>query len=70
MITGTTPPGAHSPLCSLVTEDRFNENVFIGKDKSGRYYWRSGLIEARKEFGAVPYKKCRPDRITPLTPKW
>jgi hypothetical protein len=53
-----------------VTEDRFNENVFIGKDKSGRYYWRSGLIEARKEFGAVPYKKCRPDRITPLTPKW
>jgi hypothetical protein len=70
VITGTTPPRAHSPLCSLVTEDRFNQNVSIDKGRSAKYYWRASLVEARKEFGAVPCKRCRPGGTTPSVPKW
>ena len=58
VITGTPPPRAHSLLCDLVTEDRFNMNVVLKEGGSGRYYWRRSLMEARKEFGAVPCKRC------------
>ena len=65
VITGTTPPRAHSPLCNLLTDDRFNQNVNLDGGKSGRYYWRSSLVEARKEFGAVACKRCRAGGATP-----
>jgi hypothetical protein len=41
-------------------DDRLNQNVSLGESRSARYYWRSSLTEARKEFGAVPCKRCRP----------
>jgi hypothetical protein len=58
VITGTSPPRAHSLLCDLITEDRFNINVVLKEGGSGKYYWRGSLTEARKEFGAVPCKRC------------
>jgi len=58
VITGTSPPRAHWPLCDLLTDDRFNLNVVLNEGGSGRYYWRGSLMEARKEFGAVPCKRC------------
>lgn len=64
VITGTSPPKAHSPLCSLVTEDRFNQNVLLDEGRSGRYYWRNNLVEARQDFGAVQCKRCRPGWMT------
>ena len=70
VITGTSPPRAHWPLCDLITEDRFNLNVVLNEGKSGRYYWRGSLIEARKEFGAVPCKKCRAGGSTRSSPRW
>ena len=60
VITGTKPPRAHSPLCDLLSDDRFNQNVSMGEGKGGKYYWRNSLIDARKEFGAVGCKRCRP----------
>lgn len=70
VITGTSPPRAHWPLCDLLTEDRFNLNVVLNEGKSGRYYWRGSLMEARKEFGAVPCKKCRAGGSTRASPRW
>lgn len=58
VITGTSPPRAHWPLCGLLTDDRFNLNVVLNEGGSGKYYWRGSLMEARKEFGAVPCKRC------------
>lgn len=60
VITGTKPPRAHSPLCDLLSDDRFNQNVSLGDSKGAKYYWRSDLIEARREFGAVGCRRCRP----------
>jgi hypothetical protein len=66
VITGTSPPRAHWPLCDLLTDDRFNLNV-VNEGGSGRYYWRGSLMEARKEFGAVPCRRCgRVDQRDPL----
>jgi len=67
VITGSKPPRAHTPFCDLLTDDRFNQNVVIGEGRSAKYYWRGSLIEARREFGAVPCKKCRPaEAIQPV----
>jgi hypothetical protein len=60
VITGTSPPRVHRTLCPLVTDDRFNENVVINQGKGGRYYWRSSLAEARRDFAAVACKRCDP----------
>jgi len=60
VIIGTKPPKAHSPLCDLVSDDRFVENTSLGEGKKAKYYWRASLIEARRDFGAVGCKKCRP----------
>jgi len=58
VITGTKPPRAHGPLCDLLTDDRFNLNIVLNEGGSGRYYWRQNLLLARREFGAVPCKRC------------
>jgi len=60
VITGSNPPRAHTPFCDLLTDDRFNQNVVMSESRSARYYWRGSVVEARKEFGAVACKKCRP----------
>ena len=59
VIMGGAHPIAHSPLCGLLTDDRFNQNAVIDKGRTGRYYWRGSLLEARREFGATPCKRCR-----------
>jgi len=70
VITGTKPPKAHSPLCDLLNDDRFNLNVVLNEGRSGRYYWRGSLLEARKEFGAVPCKRCGAGESRQSSPKW
>jgi hypothetical protein len=65
VITGTSPPRVHLPLCPLVTDDRFKENVVINQGKGGRYYWRETFAEARKEFGADPCRRCNPSGLVP-----
>ncbi len=70
VITGTSPPRAHSPLCNLLTDDRFNLNVVLNESRSGRYYWRSSLVDARKELGAVPCKRCGAGGSMRSSPKW
>jgi hypothetical protein len=70
VITGTSPPRAHWPLCELLTDDRFNLNVVLNEAKSGRYYWRVSLLEARREFGAVPCKRCGAGGTVRPPPKW
>ena len=70
VITGTSPPRAHSPLCVLLTDDRFTSNVVLKEGGSGRYYWRSSLMEARKEFGAVSCKRCGAGGLMRPPPKW
>lgn len=70
VITGSFPPRAHTPFCDLLTDDRFNENVIMRETPSARYYWRSSLVDARKEFGAVACKKCRPTDATRPTTEW
>jgi hypothetical protein len=69
VITGTSPPRAHWPLCDLLTDDRFNLNVVLNEGGSGRYYWRRSLMEARKEFGALPCKRCGAGGSTQSAPK-
>jgi hypothetical protein len=68
VITGSSPPRAHWPLCDLLTHDRFNLNVVLNEGGSGRYYWRGSLTEARREFGAVPCKKCGAGESTRSSP--
>lgn len=70
VITGTSPPRAHSPLCDLLTDDRFNSNVVLSGGKGGRYYQRGSLSEARREFGAVPCKRCGAGESTRPSPEW
>ncbi len=70
VITGTKPPRAHYPLCDLLTDDRFNLNVVLNEGRSGRYYSRGSLMEARKEFGAVPCKRCGAGESRRSSPKW
>jgi hypothetical protein len=70
VITGTSPPRAHSLLCNLITEDRLNMSVVLKEGGSGRYYWRGSLTEARKEFGAMPCKRCGAGGSMRSTPKW
>ncbi|HYC11221.1 MAG TPA: DUF6308 family protein [Nitrososphaerales archaeon] len=60
VITTTRPPRAHSPLCDLVSDDRFVENTSLGEGKKAKYYWSASLFEARRDFGAVGCKRCRP----------
>jgi len=60
VITGTKPPRAHSPLCDLISDDRFVGNTSLGEGRGMKYYWRSSLLEARKEFGAAGCKRCKP----------
>jgi hypothetical protein len=70
VITGTKPPRAHWPLCDLLTDDRFNLNVVLNEGGSGKYYWRDSLMEARREFGAVPCKRCGVGGSVRPPPKW
>lgn len=65
VITGTNPPRAHTTLCTLLSDDRFKENVVINGGRGGRYYWRRNFAEARKEFGATPCKRCNPGQLLP-----
>jgi hypothetical protein len=70
VITGPTPPRAHTPFCDLLSDDRFNQNVVMSESRGARYYWRSNLVEARKEFGAVACKKCRPGEERRPASEW
>ena len=69
VITGTSPPRAHWSLCDLLTDDRFNLNVVLDEGGSGKYYWRGSLMEARKEFGAVPCKRCGAGGLMQSSPR-
>ena len=60
VITGTNPPRIHRPLCELVTEERFQNNIILNRTKNVKYYSRNDVVEARREFGAVACKRCRP----------
>ena len=70
VITGSNPPRVHTPFCALLSDDRFNENVVMGESQSARYYWRSDLVEARKEFAAVACKKCKPGEEKRPAAQW
>jgi hypothetical protein len=60
--TSSSPPRAHRPLCTELTEERFHTAVIFNEGKGGKYYLRSNLAEAVRDFGAVACKKCRPER--------
>jgi len=60
--TASSPPRTHRTLCDEITEERFQNLVIFNEGKGGRYYLRSNLAEAVKEFGAVACKKCKPER--------
>lgn len=60
--TASSPPRAHRPLCVELTEERFQTAVIFNEGKEGRYYLRTTLAEAVKDFGAVACKKCKPER--------
>jgi hypothetical protein len=49
-------------LCTELTEERFHTAVIFNEGKGGKYYMRSNLAEAVRDFGAVACKKCRPER--------
>jgi hypothetical protein len=68
VVTGSKPPKAHTPFCDLLSDDRFNQNVVLSEKPTVKYYWRSTLIDARRELGAVPCKKCRPPEMMKLQP--
>jgi hypothetical protein len=68
VVTGSKPPKAHTPFCDLLSDDRFNQNIVLSEKPTARYYWRSTLIDARRELGAVPCKKCRPPETMKLQP--
>jgi hypothetical protein len=70
VVTGASPVLAHGPLCVLLTDDRFISNVVLKEGGSGRYYWRPNLAEARKEFGAVPCKRCGAGGPMRPSPRW
>jgi hypothetical protein len=60
--TSSSPPRIHKPLCDEVSEERFQNAVVFHEGKSGKYYLRNDLTEAVRDFGAVPCKKCKPER--------
>jgi len=66
VITASSPPRVHRPLCDEVTEERFQTTMIFNDGKQGKYYLRDNLAQAAKEFGAVACKKCRPER--PISP--
>jgi hypothetical protein len=68
VVTGSNPPRAHTPFCDLLTDDRFNQNVVLSESGKTKYYWRGSLIDARRELGAVPCKKCKPAETVRLQP--
>ncbi len=60
--TGSKPPRAHRALCRELSEERFTDAVVFNEGKKGRYYLRSDLAEAVRDFQAVACMKCRPER--------